>query len=196
LKKAGEGGTERLLAKELLHNCIFLLNAGHEDETNLIGNGLKCLLDSPDQKERLLRATRPDQDRDRGVPAHRELEQLGNRITTCATEIGGVALGPRTLVTLCIAAAKPRPGAVPPTPTASTSRARRTGTSHSARASIMRRHGLGRLEGRIAIGGFLARFPHYRLAAPAQRSHRVRFRGHVSLPCLLLPISMTEETRR
>src|SRR5258708_3450018 len=36
----GEDNGERLTAKELLHNCIFLLNAGHETTTNLIGNGL------------------------------------------------------------------------------------------------------------------------------------------------------------
>src|SRR6266404_9555821 len=35
----GEDNGERLTAKELLHNCIFLLNAGHETTTNLIGNG-------------------------------------------------------------------------------------------------------------------------------------------------------------
>jgi hypothetical protein len=29
---------------ELLHNCIFLLNAGHETTTNLIGNGVHALL--------------------------------------------------------------------------------------------------------------------------------------------------------
>src|SRR5215211_625269 len=36
----GEDNGERLTEKELLHNCIFLLNAGHETTTNLIGNGL------------------------------------------------------------------------------------------------------------------------------------------------------------
>ena len=33
---------------------VLLLNAGHETTTNLIGNGLKCLLDWPDEKARLL----------------------------------------------------------------------------------------------------------------------------------------------
>jgi cytochrome P450 len=27
---------------ELLQNCIFILNAGHETTTNLIGNALVC----------------------------------------------------------------------------------------------------------------------------------------------------------
>ena len=49
----GEDG-ERLTTKELLHNCIFLLNAGHETTTNLIGNGLVALSGYPAQKQRLL----------------------------------------------------------------------------------------------------------------------------------------------
>jgi len=47
----GEDNGERLTAKELLHNCIFLLNAGHETTTNLIGNGLVALLDHPAEKK-------------------------------------------------------------------------------------------------------------------------------------------------
>ena len=40
-------GGEPLGERELLHNCIFLLNAGHETTTNLIGNALALLLASP-----------------------------------------------------------------------------------------------------------------------------------------------------
>jgi cytochrome P450 len=36
---------------------------------------------------------------------------------------------------------------------------------------------LARLEGRIAIGRFLQRFPGYRLTAPPVRGGRARFRG-------------------
>src|SRR6201997_2507391 len=43
----GEADGEKLTARELLHNCIFLLNAGHETTTNLIGNGLMALLKFP-----------------------------------------------------------------------------------------------------------------------------------------------------
>jgi len=35
-------------------NCIFLLNAGHETTTNLIGNGLVTLTENPAEKERLI----------------------------------------------------------------------------------------------------------------------------------------------
>src|SRR4030095_2452951 len=45
----GENSGERLSAIELYHNCIFLLNAGHETTTNLIGNGLWLLLSHEEQ---------------------------------------------------------------------------------------------------------------------------------------------------
>lgn len=50
----GEDNGERLTPKELLHNCIFLLNAGHETTTNLIGNGLVALSENPGEKKRLI----------------------------------------------------------------------------------------------------------------------------------------------
>src|SRR5690242_11571960 len=50
----GEADGEKLTAKELLHNCIFLLNAGHETTTNLIGNGLVTLSEHRAEKERLI----------------------------------------------------------------------------------------------------------------------------------------------
>ena len=40
--------------------------------------------------------------------------------------------------------------------------------------------------GKPEIGRFLARFPQYRLVGPALRARRVRFRGHVAIPCALL----------
>jgi len=41
---------------------------------------------------------------------------------------------------------------------------------------------LARLEGRIAIGRFLARFPRYRLTGSPQRGGRARFRGFLHAP--------------
>src|ERR1700754_1243632 len=50
----GEDNGERLTEKELLHNCIFLLNAGHETTTNLIGNGLVALSNHASEKRRVI----------------------------------------------------------------------------------------------------------------------------------------------
>src|SRR6185312_12662063 len=50
----GEHDGRKLTEIELLQNCIFILNAGHETTTNLIGNALHLLQQWPDQKQRLL----------------------------------------------------------------------------------------------------------------------------------------------
>jgi len=185
-EERGEAGTERLLAKELLHNCIFLLNAGHETTTNLIGNGLKCLLDWPGQKALLLAQPELIKTAIEEFLRIESSNQLGNRITTCATEIGGVALAPRTLVTLCIAAANRDPAQFPEPDRLDITRSPNRHVAFGSGIHQCVGMGLGRLEGRVAIGRFLERFPDYRLDGVAQRSRRVRFRGHVSLPCRLL----------
>ncbi|MDO8774768.1 MAG: cytochrome P450 [Burkholderiaceae bacterium] len=50
-----------LTEQELLHNCIFILNAGHETTTNLIGNALVALQEWPDQKQILIQRIRDHQ---------------------------------------------------------------------------------------------------------------------------------------
>ena len=47
----GEEATgEKLSEAELLQNCVFILNAGHETTTNLIGNALVALTEHPQVK--------------------------------------------------------------------------------------------------------------------------------------------------
>jgi cytochrome P450 len=183
----GEAGGESLSPKELLHNCIFLLNAGHETTTNLIGNGLRCLAETPAEKERL----RADPGLLRtAIEEFLRIEssnQLGNRITTTAAEIAGVRLAPRTQVTLCIGAANRDPAQFPDPDRLDVGR---TPNRHVAFGSGIHQcvgMGLARLEGRVAIGRFLDRFPRYELAGAPERARRARFRGHVRLPCRLEP---------
>src|SRR6201999_4028361 len=78
----GEDNGQRLTSKELLHNCIFLLNAGHETTTNLIGNGLVALSENPAQKQRL--TERPDLIKTavEEILRFESSNQLGNRMTT------------------------------------------------------------------------------------------------------------------
>jgi cytochrome P450 len=62
----GEQDGERLTETELLHNGIFLLNAGHETTTNLIGNALVCLHEWPQHKAWLQQRLRGGRARFRG----------------------------------------------------------------------------------------------------------------------------------
>jgi len=183
---AADGATEKLLAKELLHNCIFLLNAGHETTTNLIGNGIRCLHEAPAQKQRLMEEPELIRTAIEEFLRYESSNQLGNRITTTETQIGGVVLTPHTQVTLCIAAANRDPAQFPDPAVLDIARHPNRHVAFGSGLHQCVGMGLGRLEGRVAIGRFLARFPNYRLTGPALRSRRVRFRGHVALPCDLL----------
>src|SRR5438445_6152742 len=105
----GEDNGERLTSKELLHNCIFLLNAGHETTTNLIGNGLVALSEHPAEKQRLIENPTLIKTAVEEILRFESSNQLGNRMTTERVELGGVVLEPATPVTLGIGAANRDP---------------------------------------------------------------------------------------
>ncbi|MBV9563576.1 MAG: cytochrome P450 [Bradyrhizobium sp.] len=180
----GEPNDERLSEKELLHNCIFLLNAGHETTTNLIGNGLVALAEHPPEKRRLIES--PDLIR----PAVEEIlryessNQLGNRMTTERVELGGITLEAGTPVTLCIGAANRDPSQFEDPERFDVGRTVNRHLAFATGAHQCAGMALARLEGAIAIARFLARFPNYAINGEPIRSGRVRFRGFLSVPCL------------
>jgi cytochrome P450 len=178
----GEGG-ERLTAKELLHNCIFLLNAGHETTTNLIGNALVALSENPVQKKRLIDNPGLIKTAVEEFLRFESSNQLGNRITTEALEIGGIALPANTSVTLCIGAANRDPRQFENPEALDIGRMPNRHLAFGTGAHQCAGMALARLEGAIAISRFLARFPGYELTAPPVRGGRVRFRGFLSMPC-------------
>lgn len=181
----GEDNGERLTAKELLHNCIFLLNAGHETTTNLIGNGLVALSENQQQKQRLIENPDLIKTAVEEILRFESSNQLGNRITTEPVELGGIALPAGTSVTLCIGAANRDPAQFNDPDTLDVGR---TPNRHLAFATGPHQcagMALARLEGAIAISRFLARFPDYEISGPPVRGGRVRFRGFSSVPCVV-----------
>lgn len=180
----GEEG-ESLTHQELLHNCIFLLNAGHETTTNLIGNSLYALLEHPEQKQRLLEQPELIHSAVEEFLRFESSNQLGNRISTAETEIAGITLPAQTQITLCIGAANRDPERFSEPDKLDI---QRTQNRHLAFGSGIHQCvglNLARMEGRIAIRQFLKCYPNYRLAAPATRGGRARFRGFLNIPCYL-----------
>lgn len=177
----GEGG-EALTEVELVQNCIFLLNAGHETTTNLIGNGLELLTRFPEERRRLI--ANPDliSTAVEEILRYESSNQLGNRITTETVEIGGEVLPARTPATLCIGAANRDPGQFPDPDRFDISRSPNKHLAFAWGPHLCAGHALARLEGRIAIGGFLKSFPDYELDGEPVRGGRVRFRGFARLP--------------
>jgi cytochrome P450 len=187
----GEGG-EQLLDHELLQNCIFILNAGHETTTNLIGNALVSLQEWPGQKAALLAAigTNPDWRALEPVLStavdeflrFESSNQLGNRRAVQACDIGGARFEEGALVTLCIGAANRDPAQFERPDELDLARADNRHLAFGFGIHQCAGLSLARLEGRVAIGRFLARFPGYRLAAAPTRGGRARFRGFLRAP--------------
>jgi cytochrome P450 len=188
----GEENGEALNEVELLQNCVFLLNAGHETTTNLIGNALITLQEWPDQHQQLqadLKAATTTEERAHilslAVDEFLRFEssnQLGNRRALQAAQINGIDVPEGALITLCIGAANRDPAQYEQPEVLNL---RREGNKHLAFGFGPHQCAglsLARLEGRIAIGRFLQRFPDYRLSAAPLRGMRARFRGFLNAP--------------
>ncbi len=179
-----EGG-ENLTEAELLHNCIFLLNAGHETTTNLIGNGVYALIKHRDQLELL--AAQP-QLADYAVEELLRYEsplQLNNRLTTETMVIGDTTIPANSFLTLGVGAANRDPDCFEAPNRLNISRSPNNHLAFGQGRHACSGMNVARLEGRIAFGRLVARFPAIDLAGTPERDPRIRFRGCRYLPVVL-----------
>ena len=181
----GEFSGQRLSGTELVHNCIFLLNAGHETTTNLIGNGLVALAEHRDQRDRLLADPGMIKTAIEEFLRYESPNQLGNRITTVPVEIGGVSLPAGTPITVCIGGANRDPEQFIEPDRLDVGRAPNRHLAFASGIHQCAGMGVARLEAATAIGRFLGRFPSYSLATAPTRGGRARFRGFLRVPCQL-----------
>ncbi len=196
---------EQLSETELLQNCIFILNAGHETTTNLIGNALVALQEWPEEKSKLLSKIELTMQIGQGLEANLTLaideflrfessNQLSNRRALKACSVGGTAMEEGALLTLCIGAANRDPAQFANPNVLDLTRGDES-LGQPANRHLAFGFGihqcaglsLARLEGRIAIGRFLQRFPNYRLTAAPLRGGRARFRGFLQAPFAVSP---------
>ncbi|HEX6956709.1 MAG TPA: cytochrome P450 [Ferrovibrio sp.] len=177
----GEHG-ESLSAEELTQNCIFLLNAGHETTTNLIGNGIAALIDWPDQRRRLTDDPGLIRSAVEEFLRFESSNQLGNRRVVEEVTLAGVTFAPGTLITLCIGAANRDPAQFPDPDCLDLGRQPNRHLAFGAGIHACAGMSLARLEGQIAISRLLARFPDFRRSGDFVRGGRARFRGFLSYP--------------
>ena len=183
----GDASEERLSELELLHNCIFILNAGHETTTNLIGNGVDLLLRNPST----LRELRADPALiGTAVEEFLRLEssnQLGNRRAVRDTELGGVPMPTGSYVHIGIGAANRDPDQFPEPDRLDVRRQPNRhlafGTGIHACAGMW----LARMEGQVAIGRLVQRFATIERDGVFVRGGRARFRGFLSYPVRVHP---------
>ncbi len=181
----GEKDGEKLTEPELLHNCIFLLNAGHETTTNLIGNGLHALIRHRDQLERL--AAEPGLI-DTAVEELLRFEsplQLNNRLATEPMVISGTQIPAGSFLTLGVGAANRDPAQFDRPNELDIGRTPNSHVAFGQGQHACSGMNVARLEGRIAFGRLVARFPAIDLAASPERDPRIRFRGFRRMPVTL-----------
>jgi len=185
----GEGGTGELLSEEeLLQNCIFILNAGHETTTNLIGNGMLALLTNRDQLTAL--RSQPDLI----GPAIEEILRYDGparatvRMVKEEHEVGGRLLKPGERVFLVNLSANRDPDAYPDPDTLDIRRNPGNHLGFGVGIHYCLGAPLARLEGQLAITRLLDAFPAIDLdAEPSTLAWHgtMLSRGLVSLPVSL-----------
>ena len=178
---AGQGG-DRLSELELLHNCIFLLNAGHETTTNLIGNSVDLLLRHPGALRDL--AAHPEAI-ETAVEEFLRMEssnQLGNRRAAADTSIGGIAMPAGTYVHLCIGAANRDPAQFSDPDRLDLRRHPNRHLAFGFGIHTCAGNSLARMEAQVAIGKLVRRFKTIERAGDFVRGGRARFRGFAHYP--------------
>ena len=176
----------RLDERELLHNCIFLLNAGHETTTNLISNGAHLLMTQRDELARLLAEPALIN------PAVEELLrlespiQINNRLATAPLPLpSGTTLPAGTYINLAIGAANRDPGHFCEAQRMDIARKPNNHLAFGQGAHACSGMNVARLEARIALLKLFQRYPRLDLAGPPERDRRLRFRGFRHLPVAL-----------
>jgi cytochrome P450 len=181
---AAEHDGDRLTEDELVAQVLLLYVAGHETTVNLIGNGAIALLRNPDQLA-LLRA-RPDL----AANAVEELlrydspVQQSRRITLAPHTIGDRVIPAGTFVIAGLASANRDERHFGPD--ANELRIdreeARTHVSFGAGPHHCLGAALARLEGRLALGKLVTRFPDLSLNGDVEWNGRLNLRGAARLP--------------
>ncbi len=180
---AGEG--EKLSKLELIHNCIFLLNAGHETTTNLIGNAVDLLIRHPDAMADL--RAHPDA-METAVEEFLRMEssnQLGNRRAVKDTTLGGIAMQAGTYVHIGIGAANRDPAQFRDPERLNIRREPNRHLAFGNGIHTCAGMSLARMEAQVALGRLLKRFSRIEPAGTPVRGGRARFRGFTSYPVRL-----------
>ncbi len=169
---AGDGLTEL----EIIHNSIFMLNAGHDTTTSLIANGIDLLLRFPAELERLKRDPALLKTAVEEMLRYESPLQIGNRRSSVEVEIQGETLPAGTFIHVAIAAANrdPRQFADPDVFDVAREPNRHVAFGHGIH--FCAGNAVARMEAQVAFGRLLARFPRLRRAGPTVRPDRSRFR--------------------
>jgi cytochrome P450 PksS len=171
---------------ELISMVMLLLIAGHETTVNLIGNGALALIDHPDQRARL--AAEPDLIRT-GVEEllryDSPVDQATDRFAPAPLDLCGARVGKGDLIMASLASANRDERQFANPDDLDLARANNKHLAFGNGIHYCLGAPLARIEGALAIGRLVERFPGLRLSAPREslryRTSNVT-RGLESLP--------------
>lgn len=180
-----EADGKRLTEIELLHQCIFMLNAGHETSTNMITHGIHEMLLNPDQIDLLFENPDLIEPMVEEVLRYQAPIQINNRRANSDQILSGVTIPADTTVHMMINAANRDPAQFPNPDRFDITRRPNRHLSFGLGVHICAGNALARVEAQIAFQRLFRRFPKLALTIPAVIAPRLRFREvsalHVSV---------------
>ena len=183
IRETGAAGEDaNLLPHELLQNCIFILNAGHETTTNLICSGIWLLSQRPDIVARLNAEPALWPAAIEEILRMESPNQLGNRRAIAAFEMGGRDWPEGTLITLGMGAANRDPAMFEKPDTFRLDRDDNPHLAFACGVHVCAGNTIARIEGQIALSSLFRRWPDLQLGDGIRRSLRIRFRGFEAMP--------------
>jgi len=168
--------------RELLVMLNLLLVAGHETTVNLIGNGVLALLRHPDQLTLLRQRPELIESAVEELLRFDSPVQLTARLVAEDCELAGQEISRGQLVLTLIGAANRDPRQFPDPDRLHLARSPNQHFSFGRGIHFCLGAPLARLEGRIAIGSLVSRFPDLRMAGEPVRRETITLRGLSRLP--------------
>jgi len=183
----GEYEGRKLDQKELIQNCIFLLNAGHETTTSLVSNSVSLFLDHPEQHRKLLDDPTLIEGAVEECLRVESPLQIGNRHAATDFTFGDHKINKGTYIHTSIAGANRDPSVFADPHKFDIERKNNKHIAFITGIHVCLGATLARMEGRIALGKLLTRFPNMQRDGDAERLPLARFRGFTRLPVKLNP---------
>ena len=161
---------------ELLHQCIFMLNAGHETSTNMLSHGLNELVDHRDQYKLLQKEpSRIDTAIDEILRFQPPI-QINNRRCLEKTMLGDIMVPEGTSVHMIIAGANRDPAQFSEPETFDILRSPNRHLSFGLGIHICAGINLARLEAKVAFLRLMSSFREINLLKKPNVANRIRFR--------------------
>jgi cytochrome P450 len=183
LTSALAAGDSGLTGAELLANLVLLLVAGFETTTNLLGTGLKILLDRPEHADRLRADPEPAAAYVEEILRYDSPVQLTTRFTSVPLDLGdGVRLPAGAALTMLLGSANRDPARYPDPHLFDPSRPNIQPVSFGGGAHYCLGAPLARLEAQVAFPLLLSMLPRLAVAGEPRMRDRLVLRGFAALP--------------